>query len=383
MTKSVFLKLLSPAIFALLLLLQTAAAQAPTPSPRQQTFERLQSVTQLAIPEWRFDEGDPLYAESTSFDDSGWKTYKIGEEWTSGPAWFRGRVRIPEAFTGYAIQGSTLRFRLRISGENPVHLAVYFNGNKAAEGNDLDPVLLTTSAQPGTETLIAIRADVPGGRTTFSAAQLELNATADRPDPRIFYQEALAADAMIMGTAQGAEHAQRLDAALQSLNWNSLEHGDQRGFDQSLSAAREKMRAISPWLKTFSIQATGNSHIDMAWLWPSTETVEVVRNTFTTVLRLMREYPDFTFTHSSAVTYSWMQEKYPKMFQEIEQRVKEGRWEPVGGMWVEPDLNMPDGESLVRQLLVGTRYFKSTFGKDIRIGWNPDSFGYNWQLPQI
>ena len=71
------------------------------------------------------------------------------------------------------------------------------------------------------------------------------------------------------------------------------------------------------------------------------------------------------------------------MFEQIKQRVKEGRWEVIGGMWVEPDLNMPDGESLVRQILVGKRYFQKNFGADIKIGWNPDSFGYNWQLPQI
>ena len=71
------------------------------------------------------------------------------------------------------------------------------------------------------------------------------------------------------------------------------------------------------------------------------------------------------------------------MFEQIQQRVKEGRWEVIGGMWVEPDLNMPDGESLVRQILVGKRYFQQKFGVDIKIGWNPDSFGYNWQLPQI
>ena len=121
----------------------------------------------------------------------------------------------------------------------------------------------------------------------------------------------------------------------------------------------------------------------MAWLWPWTETVEVVRNTFQSVLDLMREYPDFKFTMSSARTYEWMQEKYPDMFKQIEQRVKEGRWEIIGGMWVEPDLNMPDGESLVRQILVGKRYFQKNFGVDVKIGWNPDSFGYNWQLPQI
>ena len=121
----------------------------------------------------------------------------------------------------------------------------------------------------------------------------------------------------------------------------------------------------------------------MAWLWPWTETVEVVRNTFGTALQLMREYPDFKFTASAAQAYEWIEEKYPAMFQEIQQRVKEGRWEVIGGMWVEPDLNMPDGESLVRQILYGKRYFQQKFGKDIHIGWNPDSFGYNWQLPQI
>ena len=109
----------------------------------------------------------------------------------------------------------------------------------------------------------------------------------------------------------------------------------------------------------------------MAWLWPWTETVEVVRNTFQSVLDLMREYPDFKFTMSSARTYEWMQEKYPDLFKQIEQRVKEGRWEIIGGMWVEPDLNMPDGESLVRQILVGKRYFQKNFGVDVKIGWNP------------
>ena len=136
-------------------------------------------------------------------------------------------------------------------------------------------------------------------------------------------------------------------------------------------------------MKQFSISAVGNSHIDMAWLWPWTETVEVVRNTFGTALDLMNEYPDFKFTASAAQAYTWIEEKYPEMFKQIQQRVKEGRWEVIGGMWVEPDLNMPDGESLVRQILYGKNYFKAKFDVDIKIGWNPDSFGYNWQLPQI
>ncbi len=97
----------------------------------------------------------------------------------------------------------------------------------------------------------------------------------------------------------------------------------------------------------------------------------------------MDEYPGYTYSQSAAQYTAWIAEKYPKMNDEIRKRVKEGRWEIVGGMWVEPDLNLPDGESLVRQLLVGQRYFNQQYGVTARIGWNPDSFGYNWQLPQI
>ena len=92
---------------------------------------------------------------------------------------------------------------------------------------------------------------------------------------------------------------------------------------------------------------------------------------------------EYTYTQSAAAYNEWMAQKYPDMNAEIKQRIKEGRWEIVGGMWVEPDLNMPDGESLVRQLLIGKRWYQKEYGVDVRIGWNPDSFGYNWQLPQI
>jgi alpha-mannosidase len=97
----------------------------------------------------------------------------------------------------------------------------------------------------------------------------------------------------------------------------------------------------------------------------------------------MNEYPDYTYTQSAAQYNAWIAEKYPEMNEQIKQRIKEGRWEIVGGMWVEPDLNMPDGEAQVRSILVGKRWFQKEYGVDVRIGWNPDSFGYTWQLPQI
>ena len=154
-------------------------------------------------------------------------------------------------------------------------------------------------------------------------------------------------------------------------------------FDASLKAAHGKLEALLPLMQTVTWHLTGNSHIDAAWLWPWTETVDVVKRTFGTALQLMYEYPQYTYTQSAAAYNEWMAQKYPDLNAEIKKRIKEGRWEVVGGMWVEPDLNMPDGESLVRQLLVGKRWYKQAYGVDVRIGWNPDSFGYTWQLPQI
>ena len=163
----------------------------------------------------------------------------------------------------------------------------------------------------------------------------------------------------------------------------ALDAGDQRGFDASLRAAQATLEPLRTTMQKASVALDGDAHIDAAWLWPWTETVDVVRRTFSTALQLMDEYPGYVFTQSAAVYNDWMAQKYPDIDNEIKRRIKEGRWEVVGGMWVEPDLNLPDGESLARSLLIGKRWYLQHYGVDVRVGWNPDSFGYNWQLPQI
>ncbi|GAC1362265.1 MAG: alpha-mannosidase [Acidobacteriaceae bacterium] len=175
----------------------------------------------------------------------------------------------------------------------------------------------------------------------------------------------------------------KVEEAVAAIDLKALASADQRGFDASLRKSQEVLATLRPELQKATIDLAGNAHIDAAWLWPRTETVDVVKRTFTTALQLMDEYPNYTYTQSAAQYNEWMAEKYPKLNDQIRERGKEGRWEIVGGMWVEPDLNLPDGESLVRQLLVGQRYFQKQYGVTARIGWNPDSFGYNWQLPQI
>ena len=143
------------------------------------------------------------------------------------------------------------------------------------------------------------------------------------------------------------------------------------------------MQTLKPLLQQATLHLTGNSHIDAAWLWPRCETVDVVKRTFSTALQLMHEYPSYTYTQSAAQYNDWLADKYPAINDEIKQRIEEGRWEVVGGMWVEPDLNLPDGESTARSILIGKRWFQQHYGVDVHVGWNPDSFGYNWQLPQI
>ncbi|MEM2637551.1 MAG: alpha-mannosidase, partial [Candidatus Korarchaeota archaeon] len=127
----------------------------------------------------------------------------------------------------------------------------------------------------------------------------------------------------------------------------------------------------------------GHSHIDAAWLWTRDKTVAKARRTFENALLHMKKYRFFTFAQSAPQYYLWMEKYFPHIFSGIKEMVKEGRWEPVGGLWVEPDTNMPDGEAFVRHELFGQRYYLSRFGKTSEIEWLPDSFGFAWTLPQI
>ena len=384
--------------FILLILICTAPAWSQgIADPQKATLDRLESLTRQGETEWRFHEDIP-HPEDPGVSDSDWGTWTVknesgpggqnaNEEHWKGTRVFRRWIQIPEKINGYATRGSQVRLDMRFGSPGSLMITVFSNGAIVYRGDDdnILPVLLTENAQPGQRILVAARV-VAGDdvQAEFFHSEMAIEPPHSRPNPGLLRLELLAARPIIAAYEDGrTAREQQLDAAVKAIDFSPLDKGDQAGFDVSLKAAHAKLEELKPWLQQFTIRIVGNSHIDMAWLWPWTETVEVVRNTFQSVLDLMREYPDFKFTMSSARTYEWMQEKYPDLFKQIEQRVKEGRWEIIGGMWVEPDLNMPDGESLVRQILVGKRYFQKNFGVDVKIGWNPDSFGYNYQLPQI
>jgi len=214
--------------------------------------------------------------------------------------------------------------------------------------------------------------------------QVQIDFAPNRPNPQDMYTEFVAAALLLPDVSQNvAADTATLDKAIQDVDLSALDANDQKNFDDSLRKSQQDLEPLRPTLQQATLHLSGNSHIDAAWLWPVTETVDVVRRTFGTALQLMDEYPTYTFSQSALAYSEWMSEKYPEMNAEIKKRIQEGRWEIVGGMWVEPDLNLPDGESQVRQLLVGQRESMQLYGVTARIGWNPDTFGYDWQLPQI
>lgn len=375
-------------VLLLVVAISGAFAQAhPTvaPNPYKPVLDRLKSISAVPLPEWRAHAADFPHPEEPALDDSTWASVKVNEPWEIAAQWVRRTLEIPAQVSGYDIKGARIQLDLWMTGEPGMNISVFSNGtmvSRTDEDTQL-PITLTENAQPGQKFVIAARV-LGVGKSRILRAQLLITPPSNRPDPELISEEIESLRPLVDAYKEKKEEREQiLDSAVKAVDLGALDKGDQSAFDASLRKSQETMNQLKPYVKKFSIHATGNSHIDMAWLWPWTETVEVTRNTFASALQLMREYPQLTFTMATAQTYKWMEDKYPEMFQEIQKRVKEGRWEIVGGMWVEPDLNLPDGESLSRQLLYGKRYFQQKFGVDVKIGWNPDSFGYNWQLPQI
>jgi alpha-mannosidase len=135
--------------------------------------------------------------------------------------------------------------------------------------------------------------------------------------------------------------------------------------------------------RTLELSAVGHAHIDTAWLWPLAETVRKCERTFSSQLAYMERYPEHRFACSQAQQWAWMRERNPDLWKRMAARAREGRFIPAGGTWVEPDCNVPSGESLVRQFLYGQRFFEQELGVRCREFWQPDVFGYSGQLPQI
>lgn len=364
------------------------AAQTQQTPPGNPTVDavtsQLRALTRLTADDWRYHAGDLPRGEDVGLDDSSWTVVKNRSQAPEDAVWYRRWIAVPPTLNGYDLTGTKLWFRFSVSGNGPIPEIVYFNGRRVAMGEDLEPIILVDPAKPGDKVLVAVKLLQTADKKHFEDAVVRVEFARTRPSPLDLLQEIESASALAPHLrAKSQLIRDGVERAAEEVDLQALREAKQQTFDASLEKAHKLLLELKPDLQGTSVRLSGNAHIDAAWLWPWTETVDVVRRTFGTALQLMHEYPQYTYTQSAAAYNQWMEEKYPSVHHQVVDRVKEGRWEMVGGMWVEPDLNMPDGESLVRQLLIGKRYFQEKFGVDVRIGWNPDSFGYNWQLPQI
>ncbi|MGE8204629.1 alpha-mannosidase [Heyndrickxia sp. NPDC080065] len=174
-----------------------------------------------------------------------------------------------------------------------------------------------------------------------------------------------------------------ISEALQLINWtepgsNEFYHSCYEA-DASLTEAIKSIKHSSD----ITIHTVGHTHIDVAWLWRLRNTREKSARSFSTVLHLMKQYPEYLFLQTQPQLYDYIKTDYPDIYEQMKERIAEGKWEAGGAMWLEADCNIPSGESLVRQILHGKAFFKEEFGVDCHYLWLPDVFGYSWALPQI
>lgn len=368
-------------------------------SPLSETIEaaiaRLRSLSQVSVqPGWRFWAGDLPVAEA--LNPAHWSNWTEGavntkdhHPWAKGREvrWFARHITVPAALQGYPLTGMGLRLELLWWSEET---QVYVNGQLVQEGDLFDcapRILLSPAVQPGDTFAIAIRLVSPihdDGALMKSICHYEAIAP-DAPLEPAFIANELAVLHSFLGQFQ-PDQLEILATAIAQLDWETLEGNGQRAdhpFTRSLTALRHSLLPLAKPLKQRQIKLLGHAHLDMAWLWSVPETWIAAERTFRSVLNLQADFPKLTFAHTTPALYEWMEQHRPDVFAQIQEQVKAGKWEIVAGFWIEPELNLISGESIVRQVLYGQRYIQEKFGQLCAIAWVPDTFGFTWQVPQI
>lgn len=343
------------------------------------------------IPSFNYLEEECEGAQRPGFDDSEWQNFQVGDFWGGYDkvAWFRTKVPIPEDWKNHKL---VLRFLVgpRDGGNSTAETLLYVNG-RPLQGIDVwhEEAWLPPEMIDGNEIDIALKAwsgvmGVPD-RRHFKVAQL---AWVDEATEQYYYL----ADTLLQVIAELDENDMRRTEILKALNESIhrvdfLKPGSVEYYDSIRQAADflgaevdqlSQVEELKPKVITL-----GHSHIDMAWLWRLSHTREKASRTFSTVLHLMKQYPEYRYLHTSPQLYQFLKADYPEIYEDVKERIRSGEWEITGGMWVEPDTNLPSGESLIRQLLFGKRFMKEEFGVETKVVWLPDVFGYTWALPQI
>ncbi len=318
-----------------------------------------------------------------------WQTYPLGKVnekgyliWEKGEKiqWFAQTFTVPKALADYPLDGLALRLSLTWWAKDA---QIFVNGNLAQAGDLFDSkarVLLTDNAQIGETFTVALQLTSPGHDIGgLMQSQLVFERKYPALDPGFIADEI---EVLSLYLAQfESEKLTQLSQTLEKIAWHQIANREQ--FDQSLLQVRQRLLPLTEGLKQQQINLLGHAHLDMAWLWPLEETWDVGERTFRSVINLQTEFTDLVFGHTSPVLYEWIEANRPELFKQIQMAVATENWELLGGMWVEPEVNIISGESLARQLLYGQRYFQAKFGQISKVAWLPDSFGFCGQLPQI
>jgi len=365
-------------LVAIALLLPIVCSAAPKP---MDTLAAITGASRPAVTDWRYIGQDVPGAEKVEFDDSAWKVGGPDLTWGDDRikiGWVRKKITLPDRLGAFALAGRVdLSIGVDDAGE------VYVNGKFAQRFSwDQGLVMLTEDAHPGDTFVVAVKCINKGGPGRLLNAGLVLHLL-----NRIqgFVDDYRLAEAMCQfhAKAKGPLYETALTNCIAWLDLSAAERGDAAALLSSLEKAEAELKPFAEIAQQYTLHLIGHAHIDMNWLWLWPETVEVCQNTFTSMTNIMSENPDFTFSQSQPSTYVAVQETKPELFAKMRKYIKEGRWEITGGTWVEGDMNMASGESIVRQILYAKKYFRDTFGKEVDICWEPDTFGHAWSIPQI
>lgn len=352
-------------------------------------LKKLKIKQKFMIDNWQYKEGNYIRPEEAEADTAAWADFDCQNMHWYGKDrhyWFKTTYQVPEALDGKRMW---LHVRTQIDewddAKNPQFLL--FVNREVVQGIDMNhrDVLLSASAKAGDVLEIGLQAYTGILHTEFNliVEMQEIDALIEK----VYYDLWVPLQAFTRMEEDDKNRRDIVEILNNTINYLDLRTPYSAEFYRTLNEASDYIdKALYTDMAGYQdVIATciGHTHIDVAWWWTVAQTREKTGRSFATVLKLMEEYPNYKFMSSQPQLYAFLKERYPELYEKAKERIREGRWEPEGGMWVEADCNLTSGESLVRQFMHGKRFFKEEFGVDNRILWLPDVFGYSGALPQI